>query len=79
MLIQVALNTKLCCSSKDNMAGEANRNIKEVFTLLKEPIRERTDKLIQEKNNRYFGLLIMKARHRGKFNSSMSTSPVPKA
>lgn len=41
---RVALTTKLCAASsrsKNNIAVDMNKNIKEVFTLLKQPVSER--------------------------------------
>lgn len=56
--IKVALSTKLCASSnksKSNIAIDMNANIKDVFTLIKQPISERISRLTKPKNRVFFG------------------------
>ena len=73
---RVALTTKLCPASsrsKNNIAVDMNKNIKAVFTLLKQPVSERKPAPTQMRSSACFGSST--TRRAARPPCSSSTSP----
>ena len=79
-MIQVALNTKLCSSqsrARNTVTVDMSKNIKEVYSLLKQNITDSTSIITQNKNTVSSGTSIFSIKNTPHSNCSTCPQPTP--